>query len=217
LPPHRREVVGARCAWPVDPRAGGTWIAANEYALACALLNRNEDEVARWRSAASPRSRGELVPRLMAARDADAAATLVQDLDLAVFAPFTLLVLDPVRVAVVRWDGDHRRLERHPLDRPLMWASSGYGDQRVAEPRARWFAELVEPDPGPHTQDAFHASRLGEDPVSWVAMAREDARSVSRTVVEVDAQRVAMHYAELDEAGREGGFHHLILDRGGAR
>lgn len=206
-------VDGVACAWPVDGAAGGTWIAASARGLVLALLNRNADDAERWRRSAGLRSRGAIIPELIASPGAGAALDALAERPLDRFAPFALIVIDDGTVATATWDGSALSLAPVEAGGPRMWASSGYGDERVRAPRAAAFA-AVAADPDPARQDAFHAGREGADHVAWVAMRRDDARSVSRTVIAVDPTALHLRYAPLDEDGHEGPAAELRLARG---
>jgi len=96
-------------------------------------------------------------------------------------------------------------LRDQPLDRPVMFTSSGLGDARVEGPRRELFHDWFGDDPAqwPAQQDAFHRHRWPDRPELSVCMSREDARSVSLTVVEVTAAGVSLTYhgAPPDEPG----------------
>jgi len=213
-PPLRRQVGDLTAAWPVDGEAGGTWIGANDRGLVIALLNRNAEDASRWRGRHGLRSRGEIIPAVIAAADASQALDLLAALRPASFAPYVLVAMDDDRVLTATWDGTDLQPELVRRADPRLWASSGYGDDRVRAPRQAVFARMVAA-PTPAVQDAFHASRDGDDHVAWVAMRRDDARSVSRTVIEVAPDAVTMRYAPLDDDGAEGDATELLLERRG--
>ena len=96
---------------------------------------------------------------------------------------------------------------RAAIDSPIMFTSSGLGDERVEGPRQALFADLVGSAGGadgadvderlgdPRSrQDRFHAHRWSEAPQLSVFMARADACTVSRTVVEIGEERVTLTY-----------------------
>ena len=180
--------------------------------LACALLNRNADDTRHWRRSAGLQSRGVVVPQLLNEVSAAEAVQRLERMDLSVFAPFTLLAIDDHQVFTAAWDGQAVSSAQTRVAQLPMWASSGYGDEHVIAPRAAWFADQVKADPTPAQQDAFHLSRLGSDPVCWVAMARSDARTVSQTVITSVRGTVALDYAVVHEDGTRGPVHRQQLD-----
>ncbi|MEM7625183.1 MAG: NRDE family protein [Planctomycetota bacterium] len=186
---------------PVDPSSDGTWVAANDAGLAITLLNLNlgdaqPDPVGRS-------SRGAVVPSLMHHAAAADAAAEAERIDAAAMMPFRLLVADGRAAFVVRSDGTVLTISAiNPAGRPTMLTSSGLGDHLVATPRRELFhaSDFKTPD----DQDAFHRHRWPDRPHLSVAMHREDARTVSRTVVEVSADVVTMAYTPIAFDGTNG-------------
>lgn len=88
-PPAVRRIGGARLLAPLDLRAGGTWIGLNGAGVVAALTNRMRVPPCRDR-----RSRGEVVPALLAAGGAQPAARIARALQPRDYNPFHLLVAD---------------------------------------------------------------------------------------------------------------------------
>ncbi|MEM1330529.1 MAG: NRDE family protein [Planctomycetota bacterium] len=182
-PVERHALAGGGAAhWPIDPVGGGTWIAAAEHGLALTVLNGNL-EPAPDLSGVDLISRGTLIPRLIEAATAQAAMARLDGFELGRFAPFRLVATDASGVVIdAFWDRE--RLVTTAGRAPACFVSSGLGDSVVA-PRLPRFDELVRPDPTAESQDAFHALVDEHRPEVGVLMEREDARTVSVSVVEV--------------------------------
>ena len=196
------EVDSGRAIWPVDPDAGGTWIAAAESGLSLAILNRNLEPEPELPSGLT--SRGTIIPALIGSPDVESVVDGVSEMDLARFAPFRLVAVDlgedsQPRIIVLEWDLKDLIIETH-LDGPVCLASSGLGDSLV-EPRVPLFASMVvEPGLSVERQDAFHAHEWSDRPEVSVLMSRADARTVSVTTIECHPNRsepVAMGYREI--------------------
>ncbi len=179
---------------PIDSHSGGTWIAASDAGLALTLLNVNPGEDAA--PAAASRSRGTIIPELLSSATLAEAVAHGLALDAASFAPFRLVIVDGRDVAELHSDGRSVHLLRQaPLEGPLLFTSSGLGDDRVAGPRRQLFGELVAPAAdGPAGQDAYHRHHWPERPHLSVCMRRADARTVSHTVVTLAADAVRLDY-----------------------
>jgi hypothetical protein len=180
---------------PVDPTSGGTWIAVNDAGLALALLNVNSRNGIAAPPAA-PLSRGNIIPALLHAQTPLAAAFSALDLDAAHYAPFRLVLVNRREGVEVHSDGARVRLVcRNGLTRPQLFTSSGLGDQAVEGPRRQLFGEFFD-RPGDQLaqQDAFHRHRWPERPHLSVCMDREDARTVSHTLVLLGPDRVTLRY-----------------------
>lgn len=92
----RPEVVGG-----LDERAGGTWLALNDFGVAAAVLNRPGS----LGPDPEKRSRGELVLEALDHPDAVAAARALRQLDGTAFRPFNLVVADSHEAFWLRSDG----------------------------------------------------------------------------------------------------------------
>ena len=192
LPPRLVALGERRALLPIDPQSGGTWIAANDAGLIFTLLNVNP----RPREGTPRQSRGTIIPALAVAASLAEAGDRLAALTLTDFAPFRLVMGDRSSCEERRFDGE--RCERNTLDarkKPLMFTSSGLGDELVDGPRRALFAgffadavDLVE------RQDAFHRHAWPELQHLSVCMSRPEARTVSLTVVDLLAEEVRLTY-----------------------
>jgi hypothetical protein len=193
-PPSLLELPGCRALAPRDPEAGGTWIALNGAGVTVCVLNAAERRPERLPG--TPRSRGLLVRDLACAPSLAAArARLERAADvLAVTRAFHLVVAEPgARVGRFRWDGVEKAWEQG--DAPALFVSSLLQPVEVERERsAGWRARMAG---GPLDRDALAAFLSGHEPERGprsVCMHREDAGTVSRTLVEVTAEGSAMRY-----------------------
>jgi hypothetical protein len=184
---------------PIDPVSGGTWVAANSAGLALALLNVNRPGLG---GGEARRSRGTILPELLACAGPDEARRRAELLRPEDFAPFRLVLAGAGLVVEGLSDGVAIHWSRRRLAGPLLWTSSGLGDHRVEGPRRRLFERALAARPTPQAQDAFHNHRWPGRPHLSVRMSRPDARTVSYTVVEVAPGRVSMNYSALAEPAR---------------
>lgn len=199
-PPRLVERDGVRVLMPIDPASNGTWVAANELGVAFALLNVNP---------AIPftpgaRSRGGIVAALAPLGSIDDVAEAMAGLDPAPYSPFRLIAAAGCEAIEIAPSLSLTR--RHALEAPVVFTSSGLGDALVEGPRRTLFAEMVGRKTG-HArtrddaenliarQDAFHAHRWRELPHLSVRMSRNDACTVSKTVIEIGERRIVMTYA----------------------
>ena len=105
---------------------------------------------------------------------------------------------------MVRADGRDVRVDAGPRGAAIamMLTSSGLGDHLVEGPRRTLFD--ADPPRTAAAQDAFHRHRWADRLPLSVAMHRDDARTVSRTVVEVTPEAVTMTYTPVRDDGTEG-------------
>jgi hypothetical protein len=199
LPPRLVTIGEREVAMPVDPQSGGTWIAANDAGLIVALLNVNETGAA---MTSRPFSRGRIVPRTAESSGIDDACRAICALRVTEYSPFRLIVLDPQEYLDARIDGRDLELSRQSLDgTPLMFTSSGLGDEIVERPRRELFGQIVDTQsPAAAMQDAFHAHRWPARPEMSVMMSRAQASTVSVTTLELRRDDVVMHYRDSANA-----------------
>lgn len=212
LPPQRRRFGQRAALLPVDPLSDGTWIAVNDAGLAMVLLNQNPSLGASPRDPMAP-SRGSLIPALLGCGTLHGAKRLACRLAERPFARFRLILTDCRAVVEIAASGRQTRIvEMSRLDRPLLYTSSGLGDELVDAPRRKLFQESFgAKENWPREQIAYHRhSWPGREHLS-VCMRRGDACTVSCTVLELGRRSAVMTYFAQapDEAGR---FFAVALD-----
>ncbi|MEO8197976.1 MAG: NRDE family protein [Thermoanaerobaculia bacterium] len=193
LPPRERQAGGVAYLSPTDPDSGGTWFAASERGLILALLNRSVDGQT---PAPGRRSRGSLIPELVAAGDLAEVAALLAALDLAECAPFRLFADLPGGPALgAVWDGLHLATQPITTGAGLL-CSSSRGDHEVTRVRSElWTARSRERSAsGLAELRRFHRSHLPTRSAASVCMHREDAATVSHLEVLRTPDEVQVDY-----------------------
>jgi hypothetical protein len=200
-PPARRLVNGMMAAFPIDPVGGGTWTGVNSAGVAMAILNRVPAvERARIPASASLNSRGVIIPRLLRHRSLDAALEAARvAVDRMHVAPFSLVIAEAHRVGVLTFVGNGCSVEVLPVSEPVLFTSSSLGNEVVEVPRRQLFASLVLGDPPSWLtgQWRFHRTQWTRRPDISVLMERPDARTVSRTVIDVNSCQTRLYYESL--------------------
>jgi hypothetical protein len=185
---------GVQFVCPVDGDFGGTWIAVNEFGVSACLLNREDPHaIAKTRL----RSRGLLLPELITAHSADSGTAHLLQMDVSLYAPFTMLLLEPSRLArVIEWDGS--RLNETPSDSHAMpLTSSSYDPSGVRERRRREFTRRVESRPHIHPAELyrFHSSHGPQAGAYSPCMHRVDAETVSFSWVIITPTEIRFFYS----------------------
>ncbi|MEK6676434.1 MAG: NRDE family protein [Planctomycetota bacterium] len=198
LPPQTRNYGSRRAILPIDPISDGTWIAVNDRGLVMTLLNVYEQQPGLGHAVRNPnwRSRGVIIPELLGADSALDAAKACGRLIAIEFPPFRLIIVDRSSIVEARSNGTELSFAQQPLrTNPVMFTSSGIGDQIVDGPRRKLFEEMFfdTVDFGA-TQDAFHRHSWPDRTHLSVCMSRPEAMTVSNTVVEVSSDRVRLRY-----------------------
>jgi hypothetical protein len=197
-----RSLKDRRAVMPIDPPSNGTWIGANDAGIVACLLNGNPARGPGARRGWPERlSRGRIVPDLLAADSLEGAFEVACEIDADDFPSFRALVLADGRHFVAYSDGRSIHVtEPVPLGAPLMLTSSGLGDALVDPPRRALFRLMLLNSPDVlRSVASFHAHRWPDRPHVSVLMSRPDARTVSRTIVDLHADAIELVHRRLDD------------------
>lgn len=208
-PPVVRQLGDRLAALPIDPLSDGTWIGFNDAGIAVTLLNATCADGAALvenRTCTPPSlktSRGTIVPDLLAADSCDQAVQRALRLKVGQFEPFRLLIISAHGCIELASDGRSIRYSGAiPTAIPSLFSSSGLGDQLVQRPRQALFESLMaSAQVSSDLQDRFHDHHWPDRPHLSVRMARPDARTVSRTIIELHPDRGLMRHQSLSDQG----------------
>ena len=202
LPPAVQSFGRIHATFPTDPQGGGTWIGVNSAGLAAVLLNRAETATQAGGASAARFSRGLIVPPLLGWPSLCTALREAQRVNPRQFAPFRLVLVHARTCAVVASNGRSLSVSAYSFERPLMFTSSSLGDEVVTGPRQAAFEQHVlsrgDADEWLAGQRHFHEHQWPDRPHVSVLMSRSDARTVSRTVVDVSPWFVRLDYEPID-------------------
>jgi hypothetical protein len=144
------------------------------------------------------RSRGLIVRHALASDSIDAALQSLATLDATEFQPFRLVLVERRRIGLVVGDGCEFASGASTLDRPFMFTASSLGDVFVDMPRRQLFECLMTHSCGQrHGQRLFHRHQWPDKTDISVVMQRNDAATVSRTMVDVSDGTIALEYESL--------------------
>lgn len=198
LAPELRTIEDRAALFPVDGSSGGTWIGLNDAGLALVMLNRTI-------AGAAPRpqpaaSRGAIIPRLLGQSAIRHAIDAALSLDPREFALFRLLVVRGETLGVVVSDGSRLTASVQRVVEPQLFTSSSLGDRWVEGPRGTLFERILRRDARGwrRGQHVFHRHQWRRRPHISVVMARADARTVSRTVIDATTHRASLRYEPLE-------------------
>ena len=180
--PQLRTSEGTRFIAPLDANFGGTWIGVNEHGVSVCLLNRYDCAVP------GRVSRGLLVLDLLGSRSAAEAIQSAAARDLAQFSPFTLIALEPALPAVLcAWDGTLSRIVLN-ADACMPLVSSSHDQCGAEHARKRAFTEA-------ESLEHFHREHLGGPSAYSPCMHRDDAETVSFSLVRVSPSEIGLSYS----------------------
>jgi hypothetical protein len=192
-PPCEHLVAGWRALYPSEPD-GGTWIGGNERGIILALLN--------WYARpACPESgtagRGTLIPALLEATSAQEISTRLTSLPLELIKPFRLVAFSGSECSIIesRWDGHQLESVPHPW-KTGHWFSSGFDEPRATSIRAATCERHAAPFSSTDDLLALHRSHHPKEGPFSLCMHRDDAQTVSCTLLEWTPSRLAMDYID---------------------
>ncbi len=192
--PKLGKVRGVPLIAPVDGDHGGSWIGVNHFGVTLCLLNRYGDSV--LEPERDYTSRGLLLLELMHCRDRSEFQKFLNENDLRDFRPFTLAMVNASEPAmIVHWTGQESFI--HPdAENELPLVSSSLGEPEVGKFRNEHFQNLLGA-----TQPAsaavlheYHRSHFPNRGPYSVCMHREDAGTVSLSVITVGRERIEFSY-----------------------
>jgi hypothetical protein len=195
LPPSVEVDAGVSVVRPIDPVGGGTWIAVNDAGYIFTLLNGLEPDRG-LAGAGEPPSRGGIVTRLASSVSIDDVIARLRAFDWQVYRPWRLVVVGGGRLIQADSGAPGRRVVVRSLpDRVMVTASSRLSPE-ARRRRERLFRGVVA-RPEVTRQDAFHEHAWPDRPDISVAMRRPEARTVSRTTIEISPTHARLSYASL--------------------
>lgn len=193
MPPAISDFGATKAIYPRDG-AGGTWVAANTYGIALALLNWND--VPQPTGVKTP-SRGEVIPALIASTSFDRVETALQGLNLQGIWPFRLVGVFPEERRIAEWRWDQRALAMHSHDwKAGHWFSSSLSDESAAKERgAVCESAWKESDAGSVSwQRRLHGSHAnGPGPFS-LCVHRENVETLSYTEISCGSEQIQCQY-----------------------
>lgn len=207
LPPSLHLRNGVQWLAPVDPNAGGTWLAANDQGMAVAILNHYDAEHAKPSNRSEHRSRGQLVMDLADVRAPAEILARLSAMHLEQYRPFILVGLHASgRVGECRWDGSSLQVGGLTAsDLPV--TTSSFKTEEVLAARRAKFRALV--GSGVAEDEQFEAYHKSRDPLGGpysVTMTRADAMTVSYCRVDLGLQAIRYSYQDRLREGEDPGY-----------
>jgi hypothetical protein len=210
-PPATRQREGCRYISPIDRDAGGTWIWVNEHGVtACILNNYPHHHV----SVSNPVSRGLLLNSLACLKLAGGLGGALGKHDLRQYRAFFILAFDERCTKQVCWDGE-TLLSLHDSEVHCPLTTSGFKPAEVISYRDELFERRFASRPElSHEELArFQSEHDAGMPAHSVLMAREDARTVSQSHVQVTKRSVSFGYYSVSGAQRLEPVNNTTLNR----
>jgi len=172
---------------PIDPQGGGSWISVNQFGLFLGLLNfydvdteLNRQKIAHEKYI----SRGLLLRRLSVCKAFAEVAELLSKQDLTHYMPFKLVVILDENKKLFVWNGVGLSVEK--LE-PFI-CSSSIESRSVLKYRQQQFSQAQGDIVSLHRE---HTDRKDSHSI---CMHRDDAETVSLSVIRINSTRVSFEY-----------------------
>lgn len=171
LKPAIENINGKKIIFPKDPKAGGTWFAADDNNNFAVLLNGASE----WHEHKPPyrRSRGLILLDILS----ETSPYLVfNKIDLVGIEPFTIVLLQESALRQLRWDGEKKDIKELPIAENHIWSSATLYSKEVIVQREDWFRQFLIDNPIPNRQQmqAFHNYTHAEDATNGLIINRND-------------------------------------------
>lgn len=194
LPPRVIERDGITFLAPIDPRGGGTWIAANENGLVVALLNEYAaDTVTGW--PAHWGSRGTLVMDLAVSRTRSNVLAAMKKIRAADYPPFRLVAFSlddaEAELHIDAWRGNGEG-DIESIDPAMPMCSSSFETEAVIAERRRRFHDIA--CLSPESLWKFHHHGSPGPTSRSVRMLRADAQTWSISRISVSPGEIRFRY-----------------------
>jgi hypothetical protein len=184
---------GVQALYPRDIE-GGTWIAVNDQGIAFALLNWNDVPI----KIAKSRSRGELIPAMIAATHNEDARLKFESAKLDGVLPFRLIGMFPAEGKISEWRWDCSTLQHQRLTWDARhWFSSSLSDEEASLRRGAACEKAWEEEDAGSVNwiRRLHRSHgMAVGPFS-ICVHREEVETISYTEIVCSAQKVSCEYA----------------------
>lgn len=198
-PPRTVEINGSEVFFPVDNKAGGSWIASNDKGRVCCLLNGENDRQDNLKQ--YKHSRGLLI---IESFKYDSIHDFFTDCDLTNIQAFTMIVVETnplMRVYEFRWEKQQKYLTEHNATKAQIWSSTNLYSEKTRKRKEDWFniwmSKIKQPITPRHILQ-FHSLHNGHDLKLDVIIKREqDIQTVSVTQICVSPKFVSMQYNDL--------------------
>ena len=195
LPPEVRVFAGARAIYPSDG-AGGTWLGANDHAIALALLNCND--VTAKAVTAKSRSRGLLIPALIGSLSLRELQAALVDLNVEGTLPFRLVGVfrSEKKIGEWRWDSVQIEFVLHGWE-SRHWFSSSLSDSQAESLRGAACRDVWnQPDTGttPWLR-RLHASHAGVPGPFSLCVHRPEVRPLSYSEVDCTSAAIRIRHS----------------------
>jgi succinate dehydrogenase flavin-adding protein (antitoxin of CptAB toxin-antitoxin module) len=158
IPPQNYTINGKDIFFPKDPKAGGTWFAADTEGTVLVLLNGADEK----HQVQLPyrKSRGLIVLDIITS---PSPKYFWDELDLDNIEPFTLVLFQDKQLFQLRWNGNQKTTVSLDTTKKHIWSSSTLYPKEIRENRSKWFYTFLDVNPEISETEMLHFHRYTEE------------------------------------------------------
>lgn len=195
IEPRKYTVNNKNVIFPKDPKAGGTWYAADENGTVLVLLNGASEK--HIMNPPYRKSRGLIVLDIISS---DSPIENWRQIDLDNIEPFTLVLFQNGELYQLRWDGLQKETTQLDTSENYVWSSSTLYPHEVRETREKWFYNFLETKPGIAAEEMLNFHRYTEDDNAengLVINRNNILKTLSITQSVIEADKVTILHCDL--------------------
>ncbi len=192
--PKEYSIDGKIIIFPKDPVGGGSWIAYSESRTACLLNGAFKKHK---HNPPYKKSRGLVLLDYFSFADLN---TFTSNYNFSKIEPFTLVIIEPLGLFELRWDGAQTFIEKLDSNKPLIWSSSTLYSDEIISKRKTWFSSWLNSNPKYSTEGirSFHTLGGEGDKENDFLMNRNNLLlTISLTSVVKKTSGIEMVYEDL--------------------
>ncbi len=197
FPPMPIKHLGTNLLCPIDQKAGGTWLAINQYGWVGILLNGGKKK--HIPHGPYQKSRGLIVLDILALEDP---LHGFHAIDLANIEPFTLVLAKQQLLYACIWDGANKLMEYPDASNKHIWSSATLYDGAAKQKRENWFWDWSSKHSVVNRLAIldFHLHTGNEDPSIAIKMKRDEIlETVSISCIHWENEKAIFDYYDLQE------------------
>jgi len=192
--PKEETINNCKVIFPKDPKAGGTWIAANEKGIGAVLLNGAFEKHVRKECYA--KSRGLVLLDIISA---EIPAFRLETIDLNQIEPFTLILFDGTDLTEFRWNGSLKFKNKLDTSKNYIWSSATLYTKKAIEHRKRLFEQFTSQNVVFNKENiiSFHSNNNNDFENGFVINRDDVLKTFSITQLIFKREKVELNHFDL--------------------
>ena len=198
--PKEELINNCKVIFPKDPKAGGSWIAANENGVGAVLLNGAFERHIRKSNYA--RSRGLILLDVISSKSP---YLHLETMDLNDIEPFTLILFDGQKLVESRWDGIQKYMKEMNLNENHIWSSATLYSYDAIAYREKLFKQFVSMQTV-YDQDSiinFHSNNHNDFENGFIINREDTLKTFSITQLVFNGCKVELNHLDLLKKQRQ--------------